>query len=268
MSAAVSLIMMRGGNAETEMWQRGEADNHMMVKASAVCHALLQHHAVSEKSSSSAESSFEDAHSGDANSPQSNLRRGSRRSVASLQCFKRRGSSSSGDGTAEYFDLHVVHQMYSDQTIAFLSQSTEVPNFRKAKLAAPVSKFALAAAELYERKKTSSSDDNNDDGSSAAVPLEASESASEGSMSGNEVDYGDDDDGDEEVNEATGGLNGKRMDRLRSDALFNYPVFAAGRVYTESLMELLLAQAYFNPTEISFWEALLGIEDFDKVLYA
>jgi len=33
-------------------------------------------------------------------------------------------------------------------------------------------------------------------------------------------------------------------------------------------MELLLAQAYFNPTEISFWEALLGIEDFDKVLYA
>jgi len=158
--------------------------------------------------------------------------------------------------------------MYSDQTIAFLSQSTEVPNFRKAKLAAPVSKFALAASQLYEREQ-SSSPEGKSDSVPGTIPLEASESVGEGSMSGSDVDFGDDDDdGNEAVDQATGGLNGKRMDRLRSDALFNYPVFAAGRVYTDSLMELLMAQAYFNPTEISFWEALLGIEDFDKVFNA
>jgi hypothetical protein len=59
-------------------------------------------------------------------------------------------------------------------------------------------------------------------------------------------------------------ITSKRLAKLYDDALFNYPVFAAGRVYADSLMELLMAQAYFNPNEIAFWEAMLGVGEIDR----
>lgn len=59
-------------------------------------------------------------------------------------------------------------------------------------------------------------------------------------------------------------ITSKRLAKLYDDALFNFPVFAAGRVYADSLLELLMAQAYFNPNEITFWEAMLGIDEIDR----
>jgi hypothetical protein len=307
-STAVSLILLRAAHAETDSRKHAEADNHMLVKSSAVCHSLLRHHSdaasSSAKASSAAAAAADDRAAGSAPAPLI-VRGGPRKSSKNLSS-KHSGGENGGDGdgggssptgsptgssgTTEHFDLHVVHQMYSDQTMAFLSQSTEVPNFNKAKLAAPVKKFDLAAAALsvrlesmrekgldpdsdpvvkaaLDRKRAKEAEETAaaEAAARAALFLAASTASGNGSGNGEGDDGGGSGAGTEKDEEATGGLNGKRMDKLRSDALFNYPVFAAGRVFTDSLMDLLMAQAYFNPTEVSFWEALLGIEDFDKV---
>jgi uncharacterized membrane protein YgcG len=310
-STAVSLILLRAAHAETDSRKHAEADNHMLVKSSAVCHSLLRHHSdaasSSAKASSAAAAAADDRAAGSAPAPLI-VRGGPRKSSKNLSSKhsggendddgdgggssgggRPTGSPTGSSGTTEHFDLHVVHQMYSDQTMAFLSQSTEVPNFNKAKLAAPVKKFDLAAAALsvrLESMREKGLDPDSDPVVKAALDRKRAKEAEEtvaaeaaaraalflaSTASGNGSGNGEGDDGGgsgagtEKDEEATGGLNGKRMDKLRSDALFNYPVFAAGRVFTDSLMDLLMAQAYFNPTEVSFWEALLGIEDFDKV---
>lgn len=49
------------------------------------------------------------------------------------------------------------------------------------------------------------------------------------------------------------------MKSLTDQKIFLHQTFAAGRVFTNSLLDLLMAQAYFSPSEILFWEALVGI---------
>lgn len=298
---AVSLIMLRSSAAESDFAKYDEADNRMLVKSSMVYHSLVnqvkaavknieQEALLQAEQANAAVGAATGTSPGGSSGQMKGKVKGPR---MSLFGGGEATATATGSEVSGHFDLHLVHQMYTDHSLAFLSQSTEVPNFDEAKTTAggtanhrisfmsamrtmrreqmieegldPVTPENAAALNRVTSTHLAALGQYHGSGSNLGASFDAPALFGRQGRSQNEDGLQGagalDDEDDAHEHGAT--PSGKRMDRLRSDALFSFPVFAAGRVHTESMMELLMAQAYFNPSEIKFWEALLGIDDQD-----
>jgi hypothetical protein len=192
-----------------------------------------------------------------------------------------------------HFDLHTVHQMFSDKNLGFLSQSTEVPHLSQKELTVDEPFNLLTALLDLKRKKSIEESKREEISEASAVPARprrpsdvgnsppvqqrttpdprpptrtatAQQQQQQKQQEKQQQQQVVEEEEEEEEEEHVVNLTSASVAKLVNDDLFNFPVFAAGRVYTDSMMELLMAQAYFNPSEINFWEALFGIGDHDE----
>mmetsp|Transcript_30820 Transcript_30820/g.39708 ORF Transcript_30820/g.39708 Transcript_30820/m.39708 type:complete len:1001 (+) Transcript_30820:154-3156(+) len=293
---AVAIIVCRANKDAQTFKSVQTADNHMMVKSSMICQGLVHHY----RSATAAASITNDASTSASilkNSRMSvlNLKpnitnhkaeeppllskrgRGPRMSICNSISETGLGGSVEGlsmDGLeVKHFDLHVVHQLFEDIAVSFLGQSTEVPKFDRGNMSSirkqkrNNSKWELGAglkkySGNHEDEENKSSFEDDDD-TPPKLPHKISEFGSFQLL--DDVDVEKKTVIEEEGDDFFGkNITSKRLAKLYDDALFNYPIFAAGRVFADSLMELLMAQAYFNPNEICFWEAMLGIDEIDR----
>jgi hypothetical protein len=271
-------VLCRKSRDDKEFKSTKRADNLMMVKSSMICQGLVHHYrsaATGIESSvlalgphiTGTKKASDKPHLPKIPDFMNKRGRGPRMSLTvSFNEGSNKGSmEASVDGLeVKHFDLHVVHQLFDDMAVGFLGQSTEVPKFDRgtAMLRRKNNKFKLGLKK-YSGEGASFEDENNEKAPNLQPKMKISEFGSFQLLDDVDVEKRQnvEEDGDEFFGR---NITSKRLSKLYDDALFNYPIFAAGRVFADSLMELLMAQAYFNPNEICFWEAMLGIDEIDR----
>jgi len=153
---------------------------------------------------------------------------------------------------------HVVHQLFVDESLSFISHSVKDSPLESILAPSCVDNSSPAALHFipaFSRKSTS-----NHSFFGKLPPSPAGRGMDPQRTSLDDEEQEDRREDELEAKLRIRNLTSMRMQALSDDSLFAWPSYAAGRVFSETMIELLMAQGYFSPLEIRFWETLIGVQ--------